>query len=81
MAAVKKVGQKNCEVGHLVEYLFCVYIELFGIEFELTSLSLIWTACVYFAIYEDNIFRRQNILYFFSGVLKYYKYVKSSKAG
>ena len=25
MAAVKKVGQKNGEVGLLVEYLFCVY--------------------------------------------------------
>ena len=26
MADVKKVGQKNGEVGHLVEYLFCAHV-------------------------------------------------------
>ena len=36
MAAVKKVGQKNGEVGLLVEYLFCAQSEL---KSELRSIS------------------------------------------
>ena len=30
-------------------------------------------------VYEDNIFGRQDILYFFSGVFKGFKYVKYPK--
>ena len=44
----------------------------------MTPLPLILTAK---KIHEDNIFDRQDILQFFSGVSKDYKYVKSQNIG